>query len=113
MTEQARLRVYFAAHYFCFTSERGIKIAAVLGISTPRLYAYLSIPKWRETWHEALHFWGFGENAHNAVPKGYAQYRYEKRKAARQEANDDLRLRGELPNDLNKAESLWADMLAS
>ena len=108
MTEQTRLKIYVAAHYFVTVSPRATKIASVLGIGTPTLYRWLDTPQIREVWHEALDFWG-AEHI-NALPKGYAQYRYERRKRERQEAADKLRQAGQLPNDLGRAAREWESM---
>ena len=105
MTEQERQRVYVAAHYFTFISKRATKIASVLCIHTPELYQMLDDPEWRAEWHKSLDFWDC--ETPNSLPVGYSKYRYQKRKKEREKEADALRQRGELTNDLKKAETEW------
>ena len=89
LTEQHRYKTFAAAHYFIHNSNRGAKIAGVIGMTSPELYDTIVCTP---TWHEALDFWGHPHP--EAKPKGYRNYR----KRKRQEAQGQCEVAG-CPND--------------
>ena len=77
--DREKIRIYFAAHSFVYLSQRGVKIAGVLGINTPTLYdTIVDSP----VWSEALTFWGHPNPEQK--PKGYRGYKRKKKQKAKE-----------------------------